>query len=144
MQHSLRTACYVGFNYSPCDRCEQPEEAAPHPPPPQVIAAGVAEGTPCTIACQVCRENGCDRCKDCCLHYDYKDGTLTVGAMFQQWHSDHKNAAWLCLGEHAYAMKGGLSFIFDGRRVLHGVWSPEGERKAEHEFRSMVIVGRTV
>ena len=131
---------YLSRNYTPCE----PAPDAPHPPPIQIVSAGVAPGPACNVLCDTCRLKGCDRCKACPIHYDQRDRSWTVGVLHQRFKASFAQRSYFVLGNEVFPLKGGIAVAFDGRTVPHGVWAPavSPEAKAAEPFHGIVCVKR--
>ena len=67
----------------------------------------------------------CRQCKSCPLHIDSKDKGLTILHLYQSSRTPVKDRVYFVLGSVAHTIAGGMSFIFDGKTVRHGVWAPD-------------------
>ena len=123
---TVRTTCFLLRNYVP-------QKIAPlrpmrnwHPPPEQVVLAGVP-GPSCIHRCHTCSLHGCDVCPSCPLKFNYGPSSLTVGVCCQSQEAAVAQRAYLILANKAFPVANlcdGLLFCFDSSSVLHGFWAP--------------------
>jgi len=110
---------YVGLNYM---HVRDKYTAYQHGPPPPVAKF---LGTPsCVQTCPQCKIS-CVDCKDCCIHLD-DDESVSVLIGIQDRNPPIDQAGFFVMGDHAFPLAGGRAFLFDGRRVPHGVWCLHG------------------
>lgn len=111
---------YIGLNYM---HVRDKYTAYQHGPPPPVAAF---LGTPsCRQTCPQCKIS-CVDCKDCCIHLD-DDESISVLLGIQDPNPSIDQAGFFVMGDHAFPLAGGRAFLFDGRRVPHGVWCLHGK-----------------
>ena len=125
------TNAYFGLSYQPTETTHSSSSStrrssanAQHdPPPPVAERLGVSS---CKDTCKACKKS-CMTCPCCPLHLDTMDKSCTVLCQAQSTRTPLREQAFFVLGERCYAISGGMSAIFDGRRIPHGVWAPPGD-----------------
>eukprot|EP00930_Biecheleria_cincta_P095450 TRINITY_DN87411_c0_g1_i1.p1 TRINITY_DN87411_c0_g1~~TRINITY_DN87411_c0_g1_i1.p1 ORF type:complete len:462 (-),score=68.02 TRINITY_DN87411_c0_g1_i1:60-1415(-) len=92
------------------------------PPVPVAKLLGVAS---CKNTCLTCKMQGCQACCDCCMRVDSDDSiSLLLGV--QEPETQPQDMAFFCMGNKAFPLAGGRAFLFDGKRIPHGVWCMHG------------------
>lgn len=111
---------FVGFGYT--QQLVGEAHMPAHPPPAPV--ARILKCGSCQDLCPTCSTTGCESCGACVMHKDPSDRSLTVSVFSQPARTLLNKTTLFVIGSQAFAVRGGLIVIFDGRQVSHGIWNP--------------------
>ena len=128
---------FIGINYIPA--ASDPD----HDVPAEVLNQAcrpvhLGGHKPCATTCVTCATD-CRKCKSCPLHIDSKDKGLTILHLYQSSRTPVTDRVYFVLGNVAHPIAGGMSFIFDGKTVRHGVWAPDS---CGYDWTGLALVTR--